>query len=134
MNGQLAVSTRACDCCGHACWPGDQFCGGCGASLVNEPDVARRRELVANSRPAAAAGLQAGALLNHRGVVLGLLFCVGPMGLPLLWLSPRFSMTFKVATSIFYFALTVLVPLGLIVYFLGFSIEPIVTALERVGG
>ena len=45
--------------------------------------------------------------LTRRAVWIGL-FVVGPLGLPLLWLSPRFSQTAKILISVLTLAATVL--------------------------
>jgi len=66
--------------------------------------------------------------LNNRWLVIGLLLCLGPLGLPALWFSPRFGRVVKVGTTVAYLLLTVVVPVATIFYFLELSLRPLVNA------
>jgi len=70
-------------------------------------------------------------VLNNRlyvGIVIAL---IGPLGLPALWFSPRFSKRTKIVlTSIFVF-LTTVVPLAITWYFLEYSMRPLLEVFGR---
>lgn len=68
-------------------------------------------------------------LLDNRWVVYGLLATVGPMGLPALWFSRRFSPGVKITLTILFFVLTVLLPLAVSWYFLDVYLRPLTDAL-----
>ncbi len=73
------------------------------------------------------------AWLNHRGVVAAILLFCGPLGLPALWFSPRFSKTTKIVISVVFFAATVIAPLALSWYWLDVAVQPVVDALDSIG-
>ena len=68
-------------------------------------------------------------VLNNRlyiGIIIAL---IGPLGLPALWFSPRFSKRTKIVlTSLFVFMTTV-VPLAVAWYFLDYSLRPLLDVL-----
>ncbi len=67
-------------------------------------------------------------LLNSRLAVIGLLLIAGPLGLPALWLSGRFSRGVKIVTTAIYFLLTVVFPLALTYYCCEIALRPLVDA------
>ena len=73
------------------------------------------------------------AWLNHRGVVAAILLVCGPLGLPALWFSPRFSKTSKIVISVLLFAATVVAPLALSWYWLDVAVRPVLDALTSAG-
>jgi hypothetical protein len=70
------------------------------------------------------------ALLNNRAVVIAILCCAGPIGLPALWFSPRFSPITKGIVTAAFFTLTVVLPLAGAWYALEVLIRPIADALS----
>jgi hypothetical protein len=74
------------------------------------------------------------AWLNHRGVVVAILLVCGPLGLPALWFSPRFSKTSKIAISVLFFLGTVIAPLALSWYWLDVAVRPVLDALTTARG
>ena len=73
------------------------------------------------------------AWLNHRGIVVAILLTCGPLGLPALWFSPRFSKTSKIVISVLLFAATVVAPLALSWYWLDVAVRPVLDALTSAG-
>jgi hypothetical protein len=94
--------------------------------------VSPQRELVGATRPGDMAPARSAAILNNRPLIVCLVFCVGPIGLLCLWLSPRFSLSSKVLTTAGYFAVTLLIPLAIAYYYLDVSLQPLLRALEHV--
>ena len=102
---------------------------------------------VATSRPALAAAAEvpppAAAIalnpaisrwLSNRLVVVSLLAIAGPLGLPALWLSPRFSRTAKILTTALFLFVTVVFPLALAYYWLEIALRPLVDVFGEVHG
>src|SRR5688572_26652194 len=104
---QLIVASTCCAACGAESDPEDRFCGRCG---VPTPAAASHQYpfVVPEPRRLAFDG-PVGRLLKNRWAIVGLLAAVGPIGLPFLWLSGRFSRPVKIATTVAYFGLTVVV-------------------------
>jgi hypothetical protein len=70
-------------------------------------------------------------LLGNRLVVIGLLAVAGPLGLPALWLSRRFSKPTKIATTVLFFLATVVAPLALAYYWLEIALRPLVDVFDK---
>lgn len=71
-------------------------------------------------------------ILNNRFYVCVVIALIGPLGLPALWFSPRFSNRSKIITTIIYFVLTTVLPLAIAWYFLDYAIRPISDVLVDV--
>jgi hypothetical protein len=69
--------------------------------------------------------------LNNRAIVFAILLIAGPMGLPALWFSRRFSKPTKIVTTLAYVVGTVLLPIAAIYYYLEFSLLPLVNAFPK---
>jgi hypothetical protein len=69
-------------------------------------------------------------LLSNRAVVIGLLAISGPIGLPALWLSRRFSRTTKIVTTVAFLLATVAFPLALTYYWTEIALRPLVEAFD----
>ena len=84
--------------------------------------------------PVAAITLAPGVagLLNSRLLVIALLAIVGPLGLPALWFSPRFSRITKVLATSLFVLLTVVLPLAFAYYWLEIALRPLVDAFGQV--
>jgi len=68
-------------------------------------------------------------VLNNRlyvGIVIAL---IGPLGLPALWFSPRFSKRTKIVLTSIFVLLTTVVPLAIAWYFIDYSMRPLFDAL-----
>ncbi len=70
-------------------------------------------------------------VLNNRWLIGLMLAVVGPVGLPALWFSERFSPTTKVVVSILFLAGTILIPIGIALYWLEFSVRPLVDVMNQ---
>ncbi len=74
-----------------------------------------------------------GKLLEGRITVLTMLFAVlGPLALPLLWRSPRFSLAWKVVLTLLVLLLTAIV-IGLFSYVVQMTLAPL-KELQQVKG
>lgn len=71
------------------------------------------------------------SVLDNRWLVVGLLLVAGPIGLPALWFSRRFSTKVKVGTTILYAIVTVVFPLAMVWYWCETAVRPLVDALVR---
>jgi hypothetical protein len=71
------------------------------------------------------------AVLDNRWLVVGLLLVAGPMGLPALWFSRRFSKGVKIGVSIAYAVVTVALPVAMVWYWCETAVRPLVDALAR---
>ena len=123
MNSDLVLATVFCNSCGAECHSEHRFCSQCGTSLAAESLPVRTRTtdvLVAqgSTNP-----------LDNRLVVIGILLCAGPLGLPALWFSRSFSRVTKVVTTIAYFVFTAVLPLVIAWYWLDFAVQPLREAL-----
>jgi len=145
-----------CSCCGSSLLVHDNFCRHCGEQAcglvaVVEPTVvavgakqasfapASQNELAGSNRAVVNHEQQLShpastlkTILNNRFYVCAVIALIGPLGLPALWFSPRFSNRSKVVTTIIYFLLTTVVPLAVTWYFLDYAIRPISDVLIDV--
>ncbi len=67
--------------------------------------------------------------LERRWVVLAILLCAGPIGLPLVWLNSRFSRFSKIGVTVGFALVTVILPIVLVWYWCEAAIRPIVDVL-----
>ncbi len=68
-------------------------------------------------------------VLENRGYVLAILLLAGPIGLPALWFSPRFSRVFKMVTTALYFLVTAILPIVVTWYLLDVAVRPLLEPL-----
>ncbi len=134
-----------CDACAHPRRCDDRFCAACGrplnqnlserqdAVLATVGSTSQRLERRASSVPSEqmpplfiAISPTFAPVLNNRWVVLMLLAVVGPLGLPALWLSPRFKPWVKATITLVWFLLTAVVPLAIAWYWLDYALRPLV--------
>jgi hypothetical protein len=71
------------------------------------------------------------SIVGNRWVVIGLLAAIGPLGLPALWLSPRFRPWVKVVISLLYFFATAILPLLFAWYWFGYALQPLVDVFGK---
>ena len=127
MKNDLVMAAVVCEWCGAECQSEHRFCSQCGTSLATKalpvchpttdgPVVQR------STNP-----------LDNRLVVVGIVLCAGPLGLPALWFSRRFSRVTKVVTTVAYFVFTVVLPLVIAWYWLDISVRPLLEALTGSG-
>ena len=70
-------------------------------------------------------------LLNNPLAIVGLLAVVGPLGLPALWLSKRFSRITKIVTTIVFLLVTVVLPLATAYYWLEIALRPLADVMHQ---
>jgi len=117
---------------GHQCYTmldvGDNFCRQCGAATGNVPTGGRAAPGSAAYRSETKPGWS-----ESPWIVLSSLFLfVGPLALPMLWRSRRFSTTWKIALSVLVAALTVLV-IWLMWYVIAKAVQPLSELRELRG-
>lgn len=138
---ELAAINDSCYRCGVALLDSDNFCANCGlptdaeaypnvpAELVVSPTelaIVRSAPLiVVPPRPPSTVA----QVLENRLFVIVILLCAGPIGLPALWFSPRFSRRTKIATTLGYMLVTAILPLAIAWYFLEVAVRPLVDVL-----
>lgn len=136
---ELIVVNDSCPRCGVGLLESDNFCSNCGlptevdaypnvpAVLVEPcPEAAIARSVPTAMAPAASPVV---AMLDNRLLVVAIVLCAGPMGLPALWFSRRFSQRTKILTTIAYLLMTTILPLAIAWYFLEVAVRPVVDAL-----
>ncbi|MEQ8785007.1 MAG: hypothetical protein RIC55_01855 [Pirellulaceae bacterium] len=99
-------------------------------------ELAAVRQAAGLSRPAGATAQIAlsgpvAAVLNNRLLVVAILLVAGPIGLPALWLSPRFSRVTKAVCTIGFFLATVVLPLAGAWYAFEILLRPLADAIEQ---
>jgi hypothetical protein len=137
---ELIVIEDSCQHCGVTLSAWDNYCRNCGlaagaselvdAELIDSP---YQTALVAHHSTMVAAAPEQSLvtkILENRFYVISILLCVGPIGLPALWFSRRFSRRAKIITTTCYFLFTVVIPLMVAWYFLNVALRPIVDALN----
>ena len=71
------------------------------------------------------------AFLNNRLAVIGIIALIGPLGLPALWFSWRFSKSTKIITTTAYFLVTIVLPIALAWYWLDYSVRPLIEVFDK---
>lgn len=132
------VSDNFCRHCGSRVESQDNFCSRCGSetacrSMTANGLQAKGTVSVPSNAAEVAASSEIMQLLNNRAIVIGMLALVGPLGLPALWFSPRFSKTTKIVATTLFLILTIVAPLALAWYWLEYSIRPFVDAFPLAG-
>ena len=124
---ELVVADEVCIRCGRAGAETSGLCPECATQLLpaTPPPENDCRQPVPVDRPPVV-GL---ACLDNRWLVAALVLFAGPVGLPALWLSRRFSRGVKIGVSVAYAALTVALPVAMIWYWCEVSLRPLVDAL-----
>jgi len=69
-------------------------------------------------------------LLENHAIIWSVLLLMGPMGLPLLLLSPKYSVTAKVSISLAMVGVTVVLPIAATLYCTHFLVMPVLEAME----
>ena len=127
---ELTVMGASCPQCASTLAQSANFCSHCGVPtappfapsgwLTSDSDRSVARTC---SQPAS--GSPWNRALNHRGIVITILLCVGPVGLPALWFSRRFSNRSKILLTASYFLVTILLPLLVTWYWVEVSLRPL---------
>jgi hypothetical protein len=140
---EVIVINDSCSRCGVAFHGSDNYCRNCDLpavvpvdAVVVEESIESQHELAAApscqstmaTRPAQSL---VATVLENRGYVIAILLCVGPIGLPALWFSRRFSRRFKIITTGGYFLVTAVLPLAIAWYVLDIAVRPVVDALSQ---
>jgi len=105
MSTTLDIEKIVCPQCYAMLDVGDNYCRHCGASTVNSAGPGEMPARLAPDRSRDRCGWS-----ENRWLVLAMLFLVlGPLGLPMLWRSRQFSLTWKLILTSIMLAVTVAV-------------------------
>ena len=132
----LLIVDNFCGRCGNDLFAQDNFCRSCGAEAHGGEVIAQDGSSSSGSAVATRGQVlssPAGAIqtvLNNRWYVGLVIALIGPLGLPALWFSPRFSKTTKIVGTLIFVVMTTVVPLAVAWYFLDYRIRPLVDALS----
>ncbi len=140
---ELIVINDCCIHCGVAFLGSDNYCRNCGLPAVvpvyadvevelvdSQADLTVVPSCQSTVAPRREQSLVT-VVLENRSYVIPLLLCVGPMGLPALWFSRRFSRRFKIITTTGYFLFTVILPLATAWYVLDVAVRPLMDVLSK---
>lgn len=123
-----------CGQCGNVVVPADNFCRHCGKTchdvvvaeiITQQNGVQPRYEAPLAPSPARQAIKQ---VLDNRWMVMGIVAVLGPIGLPVLWFSPKFRPVTKMVITTLYVVLTAVVPIVVSYYVLENSFKPLLDA------
>ena len=141
MNHQITRSRNEllidnfCPHCGNPVTAEDNFCRYCGSTCYDLISVKDNSELGVSNIPnqTAVVGVAdpVATVLNNRLLVIGVIAMIGPLGLPALWLSQRFSKSTKIVSTVVYMLVTTIVPLVFAWYLMDYSLRPLVEAFSK---
>ena len=147
-NSNPLILDNFCGKCGTELLAQDNFCRCCGRQahgseptvlatiastesqpdslITNDPNTSRKSGTLANHNQQLPSQLDTvQTVLNNRLYVGILIALIGPLGLPALWFSPRFSKQTKIVLTAIFVVLTTVVPLAIAWYFLDYSMRPL---------
>ena len=144
---QLIASTLCCEICGADLEPDWAACPCCGEAIGPRPaqtQAQAQAQAQAKNLPALRRGIALepvrprivgiggplGYVLKRRWAIVAILLTVGPLGLPALWFSERFSKLAKILTTVGFFLGTVVLPLAVLWYWLNVALRPLVDTLS----
>ena len=133
---QLIIPPHICKHCQKQLSPADNFCASCGLAVREIHAGSEVQSALIDDRTNSVSTFSKSRLhwmLSKRWTVIGILAVVGPIGLPLLWFSPRFSGLTKILVTVFYFLLTAILPLVFAWYWLEVSVRPLIDTFESRG-
>lgn len=128
------TTDRFCGNCGTEVVACDNFCRNCGNAchvVINAAIATRENRAVGHVDNATGTAISNSAaeslqyVLNNRWMVMGVVALIGPLGLPVLWFSPRFKPTTKFVITGVYVLLTAIIPVVVSYYVLESSFKPI---------
>lgn len=129
------VADSFCRHCGRRLMPADNFCGECGTGCCDLIEIVDPASHIAFSNVAVQSPSVVAtsddmqpinAVVNNRLAVIGMIALLGPLGLPALWFSPRFSKPTKFITTASYVLVAFVLPIAIAWYWLDYSLRPLV--------
>ncbi len=73
-------------------------------------------------------------VLNHRMILFTILLVFGPLGLPLIWMSPRFSVWMKLLVTTTTIGITIIFPIAMTLYWADYALQPLLEAMQTANG
>jgi len=141
-NTNQLIIDNFCGRCGNDIPSHDNFCRQCGTqvhglepidsntiSTTGSSLIPADQNAVGSSTTTLATASPIQTVLNNRLYVGFLIALLGPLGLPALWFSPRFSKTFKIVATLAFVLVTIVLPVAIIWYFMFYSMRPLLDVL-----
>jgi hypothetical protein len=140
---ELIVISDRCGNEGHSLLESDNFCSNCGHPAIEPAAENQSTGMIERRQQRLATGPQplfvtmnhpvsvVEEALNNRLVVTAILLLAGPIGLPALWFSPKFSGRAKIFATSIYFLITAMLPLAAAWYFLDVALRPLFEVFNR---
>ena len=135
------VADSFCRQCGRRLSSTDNFCGECGTGRRDLIEIVDPMSRIAVSqivtRPPSVVSSTGDEMqpfdvvVNNRLAVIGIIALLGPLALPALWFSPRFSRPTKIITTVTYVLLTTVLPIAIAWYWLDYSLRPLVDVFGK---
>lgn len=132
---EMILVAATCHDCGCELEAGGARCPSCIAAAQRPPVMVVQPEVLPPSLAAHGTTLAAPRLenlLDNRLVVISVLLVAGPLGLPALWFSRRFSRVTKTVTTVIFFLLTAVLPLVAAWFCFEVLLRPLADAIESV--
>lgn len=70
-------------------------------------------------------------IINSHLVLWVVLLSLGPLGLPLFWISPRYRLWSKLLITVMVLGLTIAFPIALTLYFADFALKPLLNSIQE---
>ena len=134
------LADNFCRQCGCGLMPADNYCGECGTGcreLIEIVDPTSSTSVGhAAIEPSSVVAKSDGqesinAVVNNRLAVIGIIALIGPLGLPALWFSRRFSKPTKIITTTAYLLMTIVLPFAAASYWLDYSLRPLLEVFGK---
>jgi len=137
----VMIFDRFCGQCGDGLKVQDNFCRRCGTPTSTTTNMNSTSILTVDSKSPTTGSVSipnqqtsgpastVNTILNNRLYVGLVIALIGPLGLPALWFSPRFSNATKILLTSVFVLITTVVPIAVTWYYLESSARPLVEAL-----
>ncbi|PQO44808.1 hypothetical protein C5Y93_17075 [Blastopirellula marina] len=71
------------------------------------------------------------AVVNSHAIIWAVILTFGPLGLPLIWLSPKYSIWSKSLVTLVTLGVTVVLPIAVTLYCAQFLVHPVLDAMQE---
>ncbi|RCS52898.1 hypothetical protein DTL42_08710 [Bremerella cremea] len=70
-------------------------------------------------------------IVNSHLVIWVVILSFGPLGLPLIWLSPKYALWSKILVSVLTIGVTIVLPIAITLYCTQFLVQPVLEAMQQ---
>ena len=70
-------------------------------------------------------------VVSSHAIIWTVILTFGPLGLPLIWLSPKYRLWSKLLTTFITLGVTIVLPIALTIYCTQYLIHPVLNAMEN---